>query len=156
MYWSLACSTCVWAWETGRLSATPARNRCCASASASVARSTLDRGRVDELGRGLDVEDGVADVGVDLLDLVGEAVLGLVVVGVGDVLLAAGRGDLQDGRFHLAGGGVGGVRVAGRGAEVAEVAGDAGAREAGRRRRPFCRLRRLRPARWQRRGPCGS
>ena len=36
--------------------------------------------RIDELGRGLDVENGVADVGVDLLNLVGEFIARLLVV----------------------------------------------------------------------------
>ena len=48
--------------------------------------------RVNELGCGLDIEDGVADVCVDLLDLVGEPCLGLVKLRVCDVTLAAGLG----------------------------------------------------------------
>ncbi len=69
---------------------------------------------------------GVADILVDLLNLVGEAGAGALELRVGDILLAAGAGDLKDGRGDLAGGGVGAVGVAGRGAEIAEVAGEAG------------------------------
>ncbi len=82
-------------------------------------------GGVDELGGGLDVEEAVADVLIDLLDLVGELGFGLLVLGVGYLLLSAGLGDLEDGDADLAGGGEGAVGVAGGGADVAVVAGGA-------------------------------
>ena len=125
MYWSLACSVCDCACETGRLSETPALKRCCASLRASVGEFYVGVGRLDELRRGLNVEKAVANVLIDLLDLVGELGSGLFELGVGDLLLAAGLGDLQDGNADLSGRGEGAVGVAGGGADVAVVAGDA-------------------------------
>ena len=125
MYWSLACSVCDCACETGRLSATPAWKRCWASLRASVGEFDVRVGRVDELRGGLDVEQAVAHVLIDLLDLVGELGLGLFVLRVGDLLLPFGLGDLEDGDADLSGGGEGAVGVAGGGADVAVVAGDA-------------------------------
>ena len=126
MYWSLACSVCDCAWETGRLSDTPAWKRCWASLRASIGEFDVRVGRVDELRCGLDVEEAVVDVLIDLLDLVGELGFGLLVLRVGDFLLALGLGDLEDGDADLSGGGEGSVGVAGGGADVAVVAGGAG------------------------------
>ena len=83
-------------------------------------------GGFNELGGGLDVEDVVADVGVDLLELVGEAGPGLVVLGRGDLLLTASLGDLEDRGGDFSGGGVGAVGVAGGCAKIAKVAVEAG------------------------------
>src|SRR5882757_755526 len=83
-------------------------------------------GGVDEPCRGLYVEQAVAHILIDLLDLIGEFGFGLFVLGVGDLLLPAGLDDLEDGHADLSGGGEGAVRVAGSGADVAVVAGEAG------------------------------
>ena len=82
-------------------------------------------GGIDEPGRGLDIEDVGADVGVDLLRGVGEAGFGLGAGGGGDLLLAAETIDLEDGRGDLAGGCEGSVGVTGGVADVAEVSVDA-------------------------------
>src|SRR5258707_1191771 len=50
-------------------------------------------GRVDKFCRGLNVEQAVAHILIDLLDLVGEPGFGLFVLGVGDLLLSFGSGD---------------------------------------------------------------
>ena len=76
MYWSLACSTEACAWLTGRLSLTPAWKRCCASLSASLARSTSDFAASTSFAADY-VEDGVANLRVHLLHLVGQLVAGL-------------------------------------------------------------------------------
>ena len=73
-------------------------------AESFVGEIDVGAGRFDQLGGGLDVEDAVADILLDLLDLVGERGAGLLVLGVGDLLLPAGLGDLQDRRADLTGG----------------------------------------------------
>ncbi len=78
-----------------------------------VGEVDIGLGCFDEFGSGLNVEDAVADVLVDLLDLVGEPGGGLLVLGEGDLFLTFGAGDLQDGDVDLARGGVGAVGVAG-------------------------------------------
>ena len=113
-------------------------------------------GRVDELGSGLDVEQAVADVLIDLLDLVGELGFGLLVLGVGDLLLAFGLGDLKDGDADLAGRGEGAVGVAGGGADVAVVAGEAGHRILVGLGGGLLCAGCSGPARRRRRGLCGS
>src|SRR5712675_1738868 len=53
------------------------------------------------LRNGLVVEQAVAHILIDLLDLIGEFGFGLFVLGVGDLLLSAGLGDLEDGHADL-------------------------------------------------------
>ena len=110
---------------------------------------------VDEFGCGLDVEEAVADVLIDLLDLVGELGFGLLVLGVGDLLLAPGLGDLQDGDADLAGGREGAVRVAGGGADVAVVAATLATGSGRPRQRSSWRWR-TSPVRRRRRDLCES
>jgi hypothetical protein len=86
-------------------------------------------GGIDQLGSGLDVQNGVADISVDLLDLVGEARPGLAESGFSQIFFATGAGELEDGGGHLARSGKGAVRVARRCADVAKVSGEAGGRE---------------------------
>ncbi len=83
-------------------------------------------GGVDEFCRGLDVEQAVAHVLIDLLDLIGEPGFGLFVLRVGHLLLSFGLGDLENGDADLSCGREGAVRVAGGDADVAVVAGETG------------------------------
>ena len=124
MYWSLACSTEDLRLADGQVVADAGVEALLRLAERLVGQIDVGLCGLDELRGGLNVEDGVANLRVHLLHLVGQLVAGLRNLRAGDVLLAARLGDLQNGRGDAAGCAVGAVRVVGGLADVSEVAGE--------------------------------